>query len=120
MKHLGRLLIVPVLAIAVLATGQATAKQPITQELHVTAVVPAHRDIVVDHNGTIQEITSNTLEDVTPTVYYREVQPDNRRILTSELYKEYRAYVPEGTAKYGVLYKQDILTALLAGPHIDS
>jgi hypothetical protein len=86
------------------AHAQTARGGSITQELHVSARIPAHRDIILDVSGRIIQISSNTSEDVTPQVYLLEGTPKNRRPLTAELYKEYRRSVPEGTAKYGVLY----------------
>lgn len=98
------------LAVPLVFGGQVSAAgQSIAQELQVTATVPHHRDIIVDSTGNILEITSNTPEDVEPKVYFESVSDTNRRPLTPELYKQYREFVPEGTAKYGVLYQRTIL-----------
>jgi hypothetical protein len=131
MKQFGKLFI---LASAVLAplvastAAQAAPSQPgpgsIVQELHVTAVVPGHRDIVLDLHGNIQKIYSNTTADVTPTVYTLEISDTNRQLLTDELFEAYRRLVPEGTAKYGVLYNRQAETAsiktLLTVPRPDN
>jgi hypothetical protein len=84
-----------------------------TQELHVTATIPSHRDIIIDSKGQIVSITSNTPEDVQPDVYLLSPEPNNQKPLTDTLYKQYRKYVPEGTAKYGVLYQRSVLATLL-------
>lgn len=99
------------------SSGNAVAETlSTTQELHVRAVVPGHRDVVVDTKGQIMEITSNTLEDTTPTVYFMKIDEKTQRPLTSELMTAYRKLVPEGTAKYGVLYKRTFLATLLYTP----
>ncbi|MDB5181493.1 MAG: hypothetical protein JWP13_256 [Candidatus Saccharibacteria bacterium] len=114
MKHVRQLVILLSLAIPIVYGGRiSAAPQPITQELHVTATVPDHRDIIINTEGEIIEITSNTPRDVMPSVYLSTSTPANKAELTQKLYEEYRQHVPIGTAKYGVLYKQNILTALL-------
>lgn len=83
------------------------------QTITVTAVVPAHRDIIIDGNGNITEIVSNTKDDVTPVVFLGEDGSEkNKRPLTDEIYDKYRKLVPAGTAKYGILYKQTLPVAL--------
>lgn len=110
LKHV--LLIFSLLALPVLLTGTAmAATQTITREIQVSAVVPDRRDVVVDLTGNIVRITSNTPSDVLPSVYLLENAPENAVPLTPELYEQYRRLVPEGTAKYGVLYER---TARLA------
>lgn len=106
MKQMGRLTsLIAALLLPLLISGQAlAAANSITQELTVTAVVPAHRDIITDRNGDIVRITSNTKDDVVPDVYLEDTIPENKRPLTAELYAQYRDHVPEGTARYGVLY----------------
>lgn len=99
------------LIVAVLTTagGQAHASsKPIMQELRVTAVVPAHRDIIVDLSGRIIKITSNTREDVAPTVYTLDINDSNRSPLTEEMYANYRKLVPQGTDRTGVLYQMNV------------
>lgn len=85
------------------------------QELHVQAIVPHHRDIVLDHTGRIVRIFSNTAEDVRPTVYVGSIAPKNKKPLTDKLYGQYRRHVPEGTAAYGVLYERSLPVSLLRG-----
>lgn len=102
------------LALPLLYGSQArAATEPIVQELHVTAVVPHHRDIIIDQTGTILEIASNTTKDVRPTVYLGSIAPKNKKPLTDKLYKQYRQHVPIGTADYGVLYQRSIPLSLL-------
>lgn len=128
MKQLRSISTLFLIALISLGTSSAAAAQPIhtpagaaspnaatqlrpartlsaSQELTVTAVVPAHRDIVVSASGEILEITSNTPEDVTPQVYLGSVAPENQQELTPDLLRQYRLLVPEGTAAYGTLYE---------------
>lgn len=116
----------PILTVAApkLPVSEAARQTPArtlssSQELTVTAVVPAHRDIIVDNRGKILTITSNTLEDITPKVFLGSVTPENEQVLTPELLQEYRRLVPENTAQYGKLYEASLqarLGLLQAGP----
>lgn len=116
MKHMRRLIgLTALLFLPVSHAGTVSAAQvSVTQELHVTAVVPMHRDIVLDRNGTITRITSNTTEDVLPTVYRSSIDPANQIELSDRLYQQYRKHVPEGTAKYGILYEDTSIIALIS------
>lgn len=97
------------LLIPIFIAGHVSANPvTITQEITVTAVVPAHRDIVLDNKGNITAVYSNTLEDVTPTAYRLAIASGNEVPLTPELYAAYRQAVPAGTAKYGVLYQRAV------------
>lgn len=93
--------------------GHVSAEQvSITQELHVTAEVPHHRDIVIDRRGNILSITSNTTQDVLPDMYLLSQEPANKKLLSDALYKTYRTHVPVGADKIGVLYKAEVLQRL--------
>jgi hypothetical protein len=116
MKHMRRLFgIIIALLIPLGVSAPVFAEtQSVSVEITVTAVVPSHRDIIVDKNGAILEIDSNTKEDVMPDVYLNKVAPENKQTLSPEMYAEYRQHVPEGTAKYGVLYKPSPISTLLS------
>ncbi|HET7320835.1 MAG TPA: hypothetical protein VFI84_04630 [Candidatus Saccharimonadales bacterium] len=43
----------------------------VSQVIHIRGIVPPMRNIIVDGNGNITEITSNTPENVRPKVYLR-------------------------------------------------
>ena len=108
------ILLAVVLALPLICSDAVVAaSETVTQELRVTAKVPHHRDIIVDKNGIIVEISSNTKEDVRPTVYLERMEPKNKKPLTDKLYRQYRKYVPEGTAAYGVLYQRGLPVSLL-------
>lgn len=77
----------------------------VTQELKVTARVLTVRHIILNQQGDIIRITSNTLEDIVPTAYISNDASSNRIPLSDSVYSEYRVYVPIGTAQYGVLYE---------------
>lgn len=94
----------------------------ITRELRVRALVPGHRDIILDLSGRISKIISNTPEDLTPDVYLLDTIDENQQPLTDSLLQEYRKLVPVGTAKYGVLYdrqtqpRAQFITSVVASP----
>lgn len=119
MKQLRRLIpLFIALTVPFITSGQTFAASPsdngsITQEIKVSAVVPHHRDIVIDYAGNIMQVKSNTPQDVTPTVYLGRVAPENQQPLTDELYRQYRQHVPEGTAKAGVLYQRGLPVSIL-------
>lgn len=116
MKHIGTITgLITALLFPLLLSGQAFAETETlsaSQQIVVTAVVPSHRDIILDNTGHIVEIDSNTLEDVTPLAYHYSATPGNQVELTAKLLSTYRQLVPEGTAKYGVLYKQSPLAVI--------
>lgn len=96
-----------VVAVVALQSGDVSARSlSLTQDLKVSAIVLPKRQIIVNQTGQITEITSNTLEDVTPIAILRDGTFDTAVQLTPELYEQYRAQVPVGTAQYGVLYNQ--------------
>lgn len=105
------LVLTPLLAVA----SASAETMSVSVQITVTAVVPSHRDIILDQSGHIMSITSNTTEDVTPTVYALTVDPQHKLPLTDDLYAQYRTYVPVGTAKYGVLYSRGSATLSAAG-----
>jgi len=60
----------------------------ISQQIHLTGIVPPMRFIVVNGQGAITEITSNTPENVTPKVMLGSLQGAELP-LTPELLKEF-------------------------------
>jgi hypothetical protein len=116
MKHLRQVIgFIVALLVPLLFGGQVfAATESVTREITITAVVPSHRDILIDKKGNIVEINSNTKDDVTPDVYSLKYAPENKRDLTPEMYAEYRKYVPAGTAKYGNLYKRPPAASILS------
>lgn len=67
-------------------------------------VAPAHY-IIVDGDGTILQVISNTDEDTVPLVYKDKLIANNQMPLTPAIYDQYRKIVPAGTSHPGVLYK---------------
>lgn len=107
MRYIKRVAIILLaLAVPLLYSGSSqAAPTSVTQELKVTARVLPARQVILDQRGDIIRITSNTPEDIMPTVYISNDIPSNRIPLSESTYIEYRKYVPVGTAKYGVLYE---------------
>jgi hypothetical protein len=118
MKHMRRLIgfIIALLIPLGISAPVFAETQSVSVQITVTAVVPSHRDIILDKNGNITEIDSNTKEDVTPDAYIGSAKPENKVPLTDDLFGQYRQHVPEGTAKYGVLYKRPIIQTLTSAP----
>ena len=74
-----------------LAFGAASADAvSISQQIHLTGIVPPMRFIILNKQGEITEITSNTPEDVTPKVMLGSLQ-GAQLPLTTTLLKDYRA-----------------------------
>lgn len=65
----------------------------VSQEIHITGVVAPMRFIVLDGQGNIAEITSNTPENVTPKVYIGSIQHGTQVPLTPEVQKDYEAKI---------------------------
>ena len=119
MRHTGKItgLIIALVTVStpLLVSGHVLAYSDITtHEITVTAIVPSHRDIILDKQGKITEIDSNTKEDVSPDVYSLKYAPENQRPLSADMLAQYRKYVPAGTAKYGVLYKRPASASILS------
>jgi hypothetical protein len=82
--------LVLVFAIAPLGSVQAGTVS-ISQEIHIRGVVPEMRYIVLDSDGNIIEITSNTTNDVTPVVKQGSLTSDDEVPLTQAVYDDYLA-----------------------------
>lgn len=94
-----------VLAVGWFGAGMASA-QTLTAsgKIHLRGVVvPAHY-VIVDDQGTIIKIISNTKEDTVPLVFSAKIDKANARPLTDDIYKQYQKLVPTGTSHQGTLY----------------
>lgn len=100
-----------------LSTGtvQAETMHP-KQQLHTSGRVVASQSIVVDGQGIVTQIFSNSTEEVIPKVYLLTISPQSRLELTPEILAQYRKHVPLGKARVGVLYQKSILESSLV-PH---
>lgn len=73
-------------------------------QLDVTGRVIPVQSVIINNEGAIIQILSNTTEDVEPRVYLNQINPDSRVDLTDKVRDEYRKLVPAGSAKVGTLY----------------
>ena len=106
MKLLVSILVLTIFGALAFMPAPVSASTPkYNNKLKVTGVVLPAQYIIVDEQGTILEISSNTTQDVKPRVYLHTIHKDNVRPLTSEIYRQYRRIVPPGQAKVGVLYQ---------------
>jgi hypothetical protein len=107
MKLLGVLLALGVFGVALLAPGSSVAAQTTiyNNQVKVTGVILPAQHVIVDEQGIIIEILSNTTEDVMPTVYVNKLSKENIRALTPNIYQQYRRIVPAGHSRVGRLYK---------------
>ncbi|HEX8182174.1 MAG TPA: hypothetical protein VF575_01075 [Candidatus Saccharimonadales bacterium] len=91
----------------VVAGGSASAAQlSVVQEIHVTARILPMRRVIVDNNGQILTIMSNTNDDVAPTFFRNKDIPENQLVPSTELTAQYNRLVPAGSGKIGTLYKR--------------
>ena len=75
-------------------------------EIQVTGrVLPMH-SVVVDSNGIVLEILSNTYEDVLPRVFVDRISLETEIPLNDAVKTQYNALVPQGSSKVGSLYKK--------------
>lgn len=77
----------------------------VERKIVVQAKVMPAQYIVIDGQGKIMEIGSNTNADVVPQVFLTRPGAENQQPMTPELYAQYRGLVPAGKSHPGVLYK---------------
>lgn len=78
------------MACMLLSLGSVSADSvSISQVIHLTGIMPPMRNIVVDEQKNIIEITSNTPEDVTPVVYQGKLAAGNEIPFDAGLQKAY-------------------------------
>jgi hypothetical protein len=82
-------------------------------QLQVTARVRSAHHVIIDSEGNVIEILSNTTEDVIPKVYLEKISSETEQPLTDEIMQHYRKLVPLGKSKIGVLYRKSILDSSL-------
>lgn len=108
------------LALALIAYGGVASAESVTVtggKLNVHAKVLPRHTIVVDEQGLIMQIFSNTAEDVdSPRVYKGEIDAANEQPITPALYDEYRRLVPAGKSRVGLLYERNPIIDLLQLP----
>jgi hypothetical protein len=102
-------------ATPVLSTVSSSALPPsVSHKIYIRArVLPTHT-IILDRQGNIQQIISNTTgaADVIK-VFVGKAAPDTVRPLTPELYTAYLMHSHEADGKIGTIYQAPPLTALV-------
>ena len=109
MKFLG-IIAVLYFGVCLMLTSVASA-ETISAERRIVVqaeVMPAQY-ILVDQQGKVLEIGSNTNQDVVPQVFLNHPTAGNERPLTPEIYAQYRSFVPAGKSHPGILYKYQII-----------
>lgn len=81
-------LIVALLGVSIAPATAAAENVSVTQVITVTAVVAPMRSIVVNDQGQMIKIYSNTDQDITPKVYLNTA-PGPQKTLTPELQAQY-------------------------------
>lgn len=106
MKLLGGLLVLVLFGVTLLPRDAAAKVPEYNHQLQVTGVVLPAQHIVVDDEGVILQILSNTKKDVTPKVYTGKISKEALTTMTPEIYEQYRQIVPEGRSRVGTLYER--------------
>lgn len=93
--------------IAGINPGQVSAiRQPKhNTQLQVTGIVLPAQHVIVDEQGKIIKILSNTNKDVVPKFYVSEISKETMFKPTSGQLEKYRQLVPKGTANVGTIYE---------------
>jgi hypothetical protein len=121
MSILRGILLLAILAFAPTVSGGNVSAAPVTVnggQLEVKArVLPVHT-IVVDEQGVITQIFSNTEGEATPRVYRLSIIAANEQPMTPEIQDEYRRLLPTGSGRIGVLYARNSFINLLEVPHV--
>jgi hypothetical protein len=114
MKYLGAIFVLVIIAAFALPTEHATAEpmQVSGGQIRVLArVLPTHY-IIVDHQGIITEIASNTDGPATPRVFLTDVALGQEQPYTSAVQEQYETLVPNGLGHIGILYRYSSLLPL--------
>ena len=108
------LIILAAVAVPVIGNATTSAQRFVVSEpIYITArVLPTHT-VIVNEQGIITEIISNTTEDVIPKVFVNESLKENERPLTPEIYEQYKDLVSPGESRIGTLYERESLLSLL-------
>jgi hypothetical protein len=88
------------------AQSTAAAAQAVDSSVTISAVIAPVRSIVVNQQGVIQQITSNSPAAVTPTVYRNSLQGP-AVALNSSILKQYHAILPHlNRQRTGIIYRR--------------
>lgn len=88
---------------AVVSAGALSASDEIT----ITARVADAHYVVVDSRDNILEITSNTVQPVTPRVFRGSITDTSEIPLSKGIYEQYRKLTRSNQGMAGTLYKKD-------------
>lgn len=90
-----------------LISAPVASAEPFNPEnkLHFYGKVLAAHHVVVNSEGKIQQIVSNTNEDVEPRVYLDRISEETQIDASESVNHEYRQLVPYGSSRVGVLYE---------------
>lgn len=113
MKRVGALLVsIMLVGVAIAPSASAETLQVNGGKLQVSAQVNPVHSIVVDHNGVIQQIASNTNGTASLKVFLNDYNQESQ--LSPEIQTQYDRILPNGTAFIGVVYDRDSVPPLLA------
>jgi hypothetical protein len=111
---------IPVIAAVILPQIAVVPVSALTVQsdyIIITArVLPTHT-IIIDDQGVIQEIISNTTEDVpAPKVFLNTVSKETAQPYTPTVEAQYKQLITPGHGKVGTLYKRPTPLSLLQKP----
>lgn len=112
-KYLGAILTVA--SVPMVWASSSSAQMVVSKPIIITArVLPTHT-IILDSQGNIAQIISNTTDKKPKLikVYGQRVAKEAERPLTPELYAAYRQDIAKVKRRVGTLYTQTISTAAL-------
>ncbi|GAC1502600.1 MAG: hypothetical protein NVS1B10_07430 [Candidatus Saccharimonadales bacterium] len=75
-----------------------------TVQIQVRGVVAPARYVVIDNNNIIKSITSNTKDNVVPSVYLNSIKLSNSVQLTSIIASRYRIALAQTNQGIGLIY----------------
>ncbi len=100
--------------VSVVWTLPVSAQTSASVNIEVRGVIAPARSIVVDEQGSITQILSNTNENVSPVVYRLKIDSANQLPLTSDLARQYNQVLSRAGSKLiGVLYQRPANSAPL-------
>src|SRR3712207_5966059 len=106
-RSFGKLFLMVIAVCMVAGSGTVSAGTiSVTQTITITATVAPARSIVVNDQGQMTKIYSNTAENLTPKVYLYDV-PGETRPLTPALLKQYNQIISQQKDLVGVAIPVD-------------
>lgn len=103
MKLLGVLVLV--FSASFVSSPFASADVTYSQKIEVHAVIAPARYIILNQQGQISQILSNTKQPVQPTVYKEAIKTENLTYLTADIESQYVTLLNGNINSIGVLYK---------------